>query len=101
MYFVSIIFWTSVVFPASVRNLLLEWKVKGLGKKKRLVWRLVPICLSWCICREHNQRTFQKEELSDQCLRNLFFRSLLEWSQQFLDLDFLSFLKFLGDRHGG
>ena len=25
------------VFPASVRNLLLEWKVKGLGKKRRVV----------------------------------------------------------------
>ncbi|RVW61522.1 Ferredoxin-3, chloroplastic [Vitis vinifera] len=28
-----------------VRNLLLEWKVKELGKKRRVVWRLVPICL--------------------------------------------------------
>ena len=26
------------VFLASVRNLLLEWKVKGLGKKRRVVW---------------------------------------------------------------
>ena len=33
------------VFPASVRNLLLEWKFKGLGKKKRAVWRLAPIYL--------------------------------------------------------
>ncbi|RVX02351.1 hypothetical protein CK203_028334 [Vitis vinifera] len=33
------------VFPASMRNLLLEWKVKGLGKKRRAVWRLAPICL--------------------------------------------------------
>ena len=44
---------------------------------------------------------FQKEELSDQSLRNLFFCSLLEWSQQFLDLDFFSFLNFLGHWHGG
>ena len=25
------------VFPASVRNLLLKWEVKGLGKKRRAV----------------------------------------------------------------
>ncbi|RVW63855.1 Ferredoxin-3, chloroplastic [Vitis vinifera] len=36
------------VFLDLVRNLLLEWKVKDLGKKRRVVWRLVPICLFWC-----------------------------------------------------
>ena len=40
------------VFPASVRNLLLEWKVKGLEKKRRAVWRLASICLFWCIWGE-------------------------------------------------
>ncbi|RVX14364.1 hypothetical protein CK203_017180 [Vitis vinifera] len=85
------------VFSALVRNLLLEWKIEGLGKKRRAVWRLAPICLFWCIWGERNQRMFHEEETSDTCLRNLFFRSLLEWSQQFLDLDYLSFLNFFGD----
>ena len=40
------------VFPTSVRNLLLEWKVKGLEKKRRAVWRLMSICLFWCIWGE-------------------------------------------------
>ena len=93
-------FWTWV-FPASVRNLLLVWKVKGLGKKRRAIWRLAPICLFWCIWGERNRRTFQEEEISDPCLRNLFFWSLLKWSQQFLDLDSPSFLNFLGDWHVG
>ena len=67
------------VFPASVRNLLLEWKVKGLGRKKRrAVWRLAHICLFWCIWGERNRRTFQEEEMSNTCLRNFFFQSLLE-----------------------
>ena len=65
------------------------------------VWRLVPICLFQCIVGEQNRRMFKEEELSNQSLRNLFFCSLLEWSQQFLDLDFPSFLNFLGDWHGG
>ncbi|RVW57227.1 hypothetical protein CK203_099699 [Vitis vinifera] len=46
------------VFPASMENLLLEWKIKGLGKKRRAVWRLAPICLFWCIWGERNRRTF-------------------------------------------
>ena len=83
------------VFPTSVKNLLLEWKVKGLGKKRKAVWRLTPICLFWCIWGERNWRMLQEEEMSDTCLRNLFFWSLLEWSQQFLDLDSL-FSEFFG-----
>ena len=54
------------VFPTLVRNLLLEWKVKGLGKNKKVVWRLVPICLFWCSWRERNQIMFQEEELSEK-----------------------------------
>ena len=79
------------VFLDSMRNLLLEWKVKGLRKKKRPVWRLALICLFWSIWGERNRRTFQEEEMFDQSLRKLFTRSLLEWSQQVLGLDNPSF----------
>ena len=83
------------VFLTSVRNLLLEWKFKGLGKKKRAIWQLPPICLFWCIWGEHNQRTFEDEELSYQSLTDLFIRLLVEWSQQFLDSKNPSSLNFL------
>ena len=83
------------VFPVSVRNFLLEWKFKGLGKKKRAVWQLAPICLFWCIWGDRNQRTFEDEELSHQSLRDLFIRSLVEWFQQFLDLEIPSYLNYL------
>ena len=69
------------VFMASVRNLLLEWKFRGLGRKKRAVWWLAPICLFWCIWGKRNQRTFEDEELLDQRLKDLFLQSLVEWSQ--------------------
>ena len=84
------------MFPDSVRNLLLEWKIKGLGKKRNVVWRMTPICLFWCIWGERNRRMFQEEEMSNTSLRNLFLRSPLEWSQQIMDLDYLSFLNFVG-----
>ena len=83
------------VFMASVRNLLLEWKFRGLGRKKRAVWWLAPICLFWCIWGKRNQRTFEDEELLDQRLKDLFLQSLVEWSQQFLDLEISSHLNFL------
>ena len=90
--------WTSLlssfgvmwVFLDSVRNLLLEWKIKALGKKRSVVWRTMPICLFWCIWGERNRRMFKEEEMLDTSLRNLFLRSLLEWSQQFMDLSLFS-----------
>ena len=88
------------VLSESVRNLLLEWKMKGPGKKRSVVWKMASICLFWCIWGELNRRIFQEEEMSDMSLRKLFLRSLLEWSQQFVDLDlgYLSFWNLLDDR---
>ncbi|RVX13021.1 hypothetical protein CK203_009904 [Vitis vinifera] len=45
---------------------------------------------------ERNRRVFQEEEKSDTSLKNLFLRSLLEWSQQIMDVDYLSFMNVLG-----
>ena len=39
---------------------------------------------------------FQEEEKSDMSLKNLFLRALFEWSQQFMDVDYLSFMNMLG-----
>ena len=44
---------------------------------------------------KRNQRTFEDEELLDQRLKDLFLQSLVEWSQQFLDLEISSHLNFL------
>ncbi|RVW27828.1 Transposon TX1 uncharacterized 149 kDa protein [Vitis vinifera] len=83
------------VFPNSVRNLLLEWKIKGLEKKRSVVWKMVPICLFWCIWGERNRRMFQEEEKSDMSLKNLFLRlflngfcsfPLLPWVSAFLEI---------------
>ena len=49
------------VFPASVRNLLLKWKVKGLGKKRRAVWRLASICL-FCVFGESETKERSKRK---------------------------------------
>ena len=51
-FFLSVVFGLVCVFPSLVKNLLLQWKVKGLNKKKRVVWRLALICLFWCIWKE-------------------------------------------------
>ena len=74
--FLLALFGVAWVFPDLVRNLLLQWKVEGFQKKNRAVWCLAPICLFWCVWKERNQRLFKDEELSDQGLKDLFFRTL-------------------------
>ena len=85
--FLLALFGVTWVFPALVRNLLLQWKVKGLPKKIRAVWRLAPICLFWCVWKERNRRTFKDEDLSDQGLKDLFLRTLFEWTRDPLEPD--------------
>ena len=87
------------VFLDSVRNLILEWKVKVLRKKKRVVWRLAPICL-FVVFGEHKIEELSRREMSNQSLRKLFTRSLLEWSQQILWLDNPFLFEFLGVFNG-
>ena len=93
--FLLVLFGVTWVFPVSLRNLLLQWKVKGFQKKNRAIWCLAPICLFWCVWKECNRRTFKDEELSDQGLKDLFFQTLFEWTRDSLELDFPSMLIFL------
>ena len=69
--------WLEMGILVSVRNLLLEWKFKGLDKKRSIVLRMALICLFWWIWKEHDRRTL--DDL-DQRLKELFIKSLLEWS---------------------
>ena len=38
--------------PRLLSCLLLGWKAKGMEKRQRKVWRMVPLCLFWCIWKE-------------------------------------------------
>ena len=78
--FLLVVFGLVWVFLALVRNLLLEWKLKGLDFKKRAVWQLALICLFWCIWKEHNWKTFEDEEPFDKRLKDFFIWLILEWS---------------------
>ncbi|RVW56571.1 hypothetical protein CK203_086726 [Vitis vinifera] len=49
------------VLPESVRNLLLEWKMKGMGKKRNVVWKMAPICLFWCILESEIEESSKRK----------------------------------------
>ena len=43
------------------------------------VWRMVPLCLIWCIWREHNVQNFKDCERTVIELRVIMFKSLYVW----------------------
>lgn len=44
------------------------------------IWKMVPICLLWCIWRERNDQNFEEKERSVDELRCLFFNTLMSWT---------------------
>ncbi|XP_019055998.1 PREDICTED: uncharacterized protein LOC109115886 [Nelumbo nucifera] len=46
------------VMPRSVKELLCCWKLMGLSKKKKTVWKTIPIAVFWSIWSERNRRIF-------------------------------------------
>jgi hypothetical protein len=46
------------VMPKSVKELFASWWTSG-NSRSAVVWKMVPLCLMWCIWRERNARYFE------------------------------------------
>ena len=51
-------FGVSWFLPRMVLDILFDWW-NWLGKHSSSIWNLVPLCLMWCIWKEHNQQTLR------------------------------------------
>ena len=78
--FVFRIFGISWVPSCTVSDFLFSWW-NWLGKHSSYIWNLVPLCLMWCIWREHNWRTFEDLDRSEDQLLALFSGSLFDWAR--------------------
>jgi hypothetical protein len=59
------------------------------------VWRLVPLCIMWCIWRERNAPLFEDVEISMIELRKFMLNTLHIWIVAHHILDVPSFVDFL------
>jgi len=83
------------VMPWRVLELLTSWGVSfGYGPTKE-VWRLVPLCLMWCIWREQNARYFEDVETSMLELRKLLLSTLYIWIAAHHSLNVFSYADVL------
>jgi hypothetical protein len=48
--------------PKRVRELLMSWGCQMGSHDILKVWRLAPLCVMWCIWREHNVQSFEDRE---------------------------------------
>ena len=85
--------------PLSVVGLFGCWQGRFGRHRNGDIWKVVPLCLMWCIWKERNCRCFEDNERSMPDLKLLFLRTLFDWfsvwrNQPFSILDLLDFCNF-------
>ena len=63
-------FW---VFPKTVKDALISWKGSFVGKKRRKIWKSVPLCIFWTVWKERNCIAFRDGTVDVQKLKHFLF----------------------------
>ena len=83
------------VMPRRVSELMECWRGQ-LGNREVLqLWRLVPLCLMWCLWRERNARSFEDREIGLAELKRLFLQTLYNWRVAWNTMHVSTFSEFL------
>jgi hypothetical protein len=96
-------FWIALFRPFGVEWIMLRKVIQLLdswrgqvGRNNILeVWRIVPLCIIWCIWRERNARSFGDYKISVAKLSSGVFKSLYAWMTVYNSPHFSSFTEFL------
>ena len=89
------------VLPFSVRQAFLSWQGAQVGKKRKKVWKVVPLCLFWTIWCERNRVAFDNEAFSVYRLKSSFICNFWSLSNVYSgdrDKSLLDFLTWMGYR---
>jgi len=93
--YILTLFGVEWVMPRMVLELLTSWGASfGYGSAKE-VWRLVPLCLMWCIWRERNVRHFEDIETLMVELRKRLLNMLYIWIASHHSLNVFTYAGFL------
>jgi hypothetical protein len=77
--YVFTLFGVEWVMPRSFHDLLACWNGVGGRDISKIIWRMVPLCVTWCIWRERNARTFEDKECSMDGMRKNMISMLHLW----------------------
>ena len=65
--------------PMRVVDLMGCWRKLQGSHQVAAVWRMIPLCIMWCIWTERNARCFEDKERTMVELKNVFLHTLLLW----------------------
>jgi hypothetical protein len=80
--------------PRGVVNLLRSWWSGG-RPYNAVVWKMVPLCIMWCLWSGCNERFFEDSERSLEDLLDFFLTTLFTWTEAWLAPLVISFSDFL------
>jgi hypothetical protein len=69
--------------------------VELMACRSVVTWKMVPLCLMWCIWRERNNRNFDNLERTLEELKSYFFFSLFTRTFAYLAPLVISYSNFL------
>ena len=72
-------FGLSWVMPSKVVGFFACWWSGGRSQSS-VVWKMVPLCIVWCLWLERNERCFEDSERSLEELTTFFFYMFYTWT---------------------
>jgi hypothetical protein len=87
-------FGMSWVMPRRVIDLFVCWWKSG-RLRSAAIWKMLPICIFWCVWKERNLRCFEDLESSIDDILASFFHTLYLWTMAFLSSLSISYVDFL------
>ena len=100
---ILVIFGVQWVFPESVIEVLLSWRGSFVGKKRKKIWKSIPLCIFWAVWKERNRIVFRGGSLDIQKFKYYFVCNLWSWAKVYIGEEshsLLGFLEWLGTTWG-
>ena len=66
-----------------------------VGKKRKKIWKSIPLCIFWTVWKERNRLAFRWGLLAIQILKNSFVCSLWSWAKLYRGEESSSLIGFL------
>ena len=83
------------VFPETVKEVLIRWRGPFVGKKRKKIWKYIPLCIFWTVWKEMNILAFRGGSLAVQKLKNSFVCNLWSWARLYIGEESFSLIGFL------
>jgi hypothetical protein len=84
----------SWVMPNRIVDLLACWETAS-ETQSIVVWKMMSLCLLWCLQKEMNDRNFEDRERTLEELESFFFYTLFIWKTVFISPLVLRYHDFL------